>query len=62
MELMEGIIRRLEIPSSLSEFGVGKEDLEDLVAAGLDVKRLLNNNRREISYEDARNLYLEVIG
>ncbi len=62
LERMEGIIRRLGIPSSLSEFGVGKEDLEDLVAAGLDVKRLLNNNRREISYEDARNLYLEVIG
>ena len=41
---------------------IQKEDLEDLVAAGLDVKRLLNNNRREISYEDARNLYLEVIG
>ena len=62
LDLMEGIIRRLEIPSSLSEFGVGKEDLEDLVAAGLDVKRLLDNNRREISYEDARSLYLEIMG
>ncbi len=58
---MEEIIRRLEIPSSLSDFGIGAEELEDLVKAGLDVKRLLNNNKKEITYEDARRLYLEIM-
>lgn len=58
---MEEIIRRLEIPASLSAFGIGTEELEALVAAGLDVKRLLNNNKREIGYEDARKLYLEIM-
>ncbi|MCI8518156.1 MAG: iron-containing alcohol dehydrogenase [Hungatella sp.] len=59
---MEEIIRRLEIPSSLSAFGVPREDLEDLVSAGLDVKRLLNNNKKEITREEARALYLEIMG
>ena len=59
---MEQIIRRLEIPSSLSAFGVSRDDLDELVEAGMDVKRLLNNNKKEIGYEDARRLYLEVMG
>lgn len=59
---MEQIIRRLEIPSSLSAFGVSRDDLDQLVEAGMDVKRLLNNNKKEIGYEDARRLYLEVMG
>lgn len=61
LEQMEEIIRRLEIPSSLSEFGIGVEALEELISAGLEVKRLLNNNKKEITYEDARNLYLEIM-
>ena len=58
---MEEIIRRLEIPSSLSAFGIGTDALEEMVKAGMDVKRLLNNNKREITHEDARRLYLEVM-
>ena len=58
---MAKIIRRLEIPSSLSVFGIGGEALEELVNAGLDVKRLLNNNKKEITYEDARRMYLEIM-
>ena len=61
LERMEEIIRRLEIPSSLSAFGIGTDALEELVNAGMDVKRLLNNNKREITHEDARRLYLEVM-
>lgn len=58
---METIIERLEIPKTLSAFGIGRADLEELVSAGLAVKRLLINNKREVSYEDARNLYLEIM-
>lgn len=61
LERMEHIIRRLEIPPSLSAFGVGMNDLDELVNAGLGVKRLLDNNKKEIGYEDARRLYLEVM-
>lgn len=58
---MEEIIKRLEIPCSLSSFGIGTESLEELVTAGMDVKRLLNNNKKEITHEDARRLYLEIM-
>lgn len=61
LKQMEEIIYRLEIPSSLSSYGVGLEDLDDLVSAGLEVKRLLNNNKKEVTPEDARSLYLEIM-
>lgn len=58
---MEEIIKRLEIPSSLSAFGIGGDALEDLVSAGLEVKRLLNNNKRELTAAQARELYLQIM-
>ena len=58
---LEQLVRHLDIPTSLTEFGVSKEDLPQLVAAGMDVKRLLVNNMREITAEDARSIYLEVL-
>jgi len=58
---LEQIVKHLDIPTSLTEFGVPKEDLPQLVASGMDVKRLLVNNMREVTAEDARNIYLEVL-
>ena len=58
---MEEIVEHLNIPKSLKEFGIGDEDLDILVAAGMDVQRLLVNNMRTVTAEDARNLYLEIM-
>ncbi len=58
---MDEIVKNLQIPTSLQEFGVPKEDLDGLVEAGMQVKRLLVNNMREITPEDARNIYLQVM-
>lgn len=58
---LEEIVKHLEIPSSLREYGIGSEDLDTLVKAGMDVKRLLVNNMREVTPEDARKLYLEIM-
>lgn len=58
---MEEIVRHLEIPTSLKEFGVPAEDLEGLVAAGMEVKRLLNNNKRALTAEDARAIYRSIL-
>lgn len=58
---MESIIRTLEIPTDLSKFGVYRSDLEDLVTAGMQVTRLLNNNRRTVTKEDARALYQQIM-
>lgn len=58
---LERIVRHLEIPTSLKEFGVPREDLDGLVEAGMQVQRLLVNNMRLVTAEDARNLYLEIL-
>lgn len=61
LERMEGLIRNLKIPSSLREFGVDAKDLDTLVEGGMNVQRLLVNNKRTVTPEDARALYLEVL-
>ena len=58
---MEEIVKHLDIPTSLKEFGVPEEDLEGLVKAGMEVTRLLVNNMREVTPEDARTIYLEIM-
>ena len=58
---LEQIFRHLDIPTSLTEFGVPKEDLEALVASGMEVTRLRVNNMREITPDDARYLYQQVL-
>lgn len=62
IEKLEQIVSHLDIPSSLSkDFHVPKADLDSLVEAGMQVQRLLVNNMREITPEDAKRLYLEVL-
>lgn len=58
---LDEIVKHLEIPASLKDYGVPKEDLDILVASGMDVRRLLVNNMREVTAEDARALYLEIM-
>lgn len=58
---LEEIVKILKIPTSLKEFNVPEEDLDGLVAAGMEVTRLLVNNKREVTPEDARKIYLEIL-
>lgn len=58
---MEKIVKDLDIPTSLKEFGVPAEDLDGLVEAGMQVTRLLVNNMREVTPADARALYQEIL-
>ncbi len=55
------IVRNLDIPTSLADFNVPKEDLESLVKAGMQVTRLLNNNMRKITADDARKIYQGIL-
>lgn len=61
IERMGEIITNLQIPKSLREFNVSPDDLETLVEAGMQVTRLLNNNRKKVTPEDARRIYQEVL-
>ena len=58
---MERIIKELDIPGSLKDFGITSEDLDGLVDAAMQVQRLLSNNMRLVTAEDARNIYLEIL-
>ncbi|WP_368252354.1 iron-containing alcohol dehydrogenase [Enterococcus sp. 2201sp1_2201st1_B8_2201SCRN_220225] len=58
---LDEIVKVLEIPTSLKTFNVPAEDLDGLVAAGMEVTRLLVNNKREVTPEDARNIYLQIL-
>lgn len=58
---MEEIVKHLEIPTSLKEFHVPAEDLETLVEAGMQVTRLLNNNKRKLEADDARAIYRQIL-
>ena len=58
---IEDIIAYTEIPTDLYSFGVKKEDLDFLVTAGSQQQRLLVNNRKELSLDDIRNIYLKVL-
>lgn len=55
------IVKVTEIPLSLEEFGVKKEDLDFLVDAGSKVTRLLSNNLKPLSLDDIRDIYLKVL-
>ncbi len=61
LDKIESIVKNLDIPVSLKEYHVPPEDLEGLVASGLAVQRLLSNNMRPVTAEDARRLYLEIM-
>ena len=58
---MEKIVKHLDIPTSLKEFGVPEKDLDGLVKAGMEVQRLLVNNMRKVTPADARDIYEEIL-
>ncbi len=61
LDRIEKIIQNLNIPQSLTSFGVSRDDVDELVRGGMEVKRLLVNNMREITAADARSMYLQVL-
>ena len=61
IDRMGEMVEHLDIPKSLKEFGVPAEDLDSLVEAGMQVTRLLVNNRRKVTPEDARAIYSQVM-
>lgn len=61
IELLDKIVKHLDIPKNLGELGVENPDLDGLVEAGMKVTRLLVNNMREVTPVDARAIYQQII-
>lgn len=55
------IVKATDIPTDLASFGVKMEDLDFLTDAGSKQTRLLVNNRKDLSLEDIREIYLKVL-
>ena len=51
----------LKIPDHLSEFGIKAKDIPELAAGVMKVTRLLANNPRELTQEDAEAIYRSVL-
>ena len=58
---LDHMVKHLEIPTKLAAYHVPKEDVELLVTAGMAVTRLLDNNIRKVTADDARALYLQLL-
>lgn len=61
IEKLDAIVKNLEVSCDLNEYGVSNEDLEILVENGMQVTRLLSNNPKEVTKEDARNIYKQIL-
>jgi len=58
---MDQIVEHLNIPKKLAELGVEDAPIDWLAEAGLKQRRLLVNNMREVTLEDAKAIYEQVI-
>lgn len=60
-ELLKSIVEEVGIPSSMSEFGVKEEDLDYMIESAYANKRLMGNTPMDLSKEDIRAIYKEVL-
>jgi len=57
IEAIRELSFRCGIPQHLSDLGITEKDIPELVDIALNVKRLLNNNSREVTREDAMGIF-----
>ncbi len=60
VEAVAQLAERCGIPSTLTALGIGREKVESLADAAMKVTRLLVNNPREVTREDAIAIYNEL--
>ena len=60
VEAIAALAERCGIPSTLTALGIGREKVEALADAAMKVTRLLVNNPREVTREDAIAIYNEL--
>jgi alcohol dehydrogenase class IV len=58
---MKQLANDIQIPKHLADFGVRDEHIPGLASGVMKVTRLLANNPRELTHEDAMRLYREVL-
>lgn len=61
IERMDAIVEHLDIPKKLGELGIEGVPIDQLAEAGMSVQRLLVNNMREVTLEDAKAIYAQIL-
>lgn len=61
IERMDEIVEHLNIPKKLDELGVHGVDIDQLSESGMKVQRLLSNNMREVTFDDAKAIYAQIL-
>ncbi|MDP4005150.1 iron-containing alcohol dehydrogenase [Methylobacterium sp. NEAU K] len=62
VDCLDAICRDCKVPASLAEVGVAQKDLERMAADAMKQTRLLVNNPRAVTYNDAYAIYAEALG
>lgn len=57
IEMVRYLIRECGVPARLRDVGINEEAIPDMAEAALKIQRLLKNNPREITLEDAISIY-----
>jgi alcohol dehydrogenase len=57
ISLIRNLLQDCKIPQNISELGISKSEIPGLAKSALNVQRLLKNNVREVSLEDAISIY-----
>ncbi|BAN48701.1 iron-containing alcohol dehydrogenase [Metapseudomonas resinovorans] len=60
-EYLGGLAGDLGLPTRLGQLGIGEADLDELAVDAMKQSRLLANNPREMSFDDARAIYRQVL-
>lgn len=57
IDAVKDLMKSIGIPSNLRDLGIPENALEDMAVSALKVQRLLKNNVREVTLEDALEMY-----
>ena len=49
--------RQMQIPTDLKKYGIRPEELDQLAEEGFAVRRLLDNNPKQMQLSDVREIY-----
>ena len=61
-EKIGDLIEYINIPNSLTSFGISEEDIDFLAVSASQVHRLIDNNPMPLSLDDIKRIYKELLG
>lgn len=57
MEFIRDLAKAVGIPTSLAELNIPQSAVDGMAKAAMEVQRLLKNNPRTVTEQDARDIY-----